>query len=431
MKLFSLQTTHFKQSNSISISKTSGLFILPLIVLFAILISSCSSSTRYTKSNETPTNLNRQTSSIRVLLDEREASTYLTLQSAVYLYDDEKKLAFVNPGHTIESYTAIDKIILRIDGKEFKAYKFFLKSVKDSYISFNDKSYNGSIQLTVSDNSINIVNYIDLEDYLNGVISKEMPLGVGTENLEALKALAICARTYAVLRMLEGKSLYDIFDDTRDQMYGGIDAESPLSDRAVEETKGILLEYDHNPALVFYSSTCGGHTAAVQDVFTNEEYPYLLGIKDGNEPYCKISSKFEWEESYSFEDVVDRLVDAALIKSSKYNFLEIDVNSRFNCGRVNELEIILEDEDGEEISVKIFGNDIRDVLRTGNGKSGLWSNSFHIKLSEDRIVLHGNGYGHGVGLCQWGAIYLSKTGWSYQDILQHYFPGTTVGSMDD
>ncbi len=132
--------------------------------------------------------------------------------------------------------------------------------------------------------------------------------------LKHLKALTICARTYATLRMQEGKSIYDIFDDTRDQMYGGKDAESPISDRAVEETSGMILSYANEPAVVFYSSTCGGHTAAVHNVFTNKEYPYLQGVLDGNEPYCKISSRYKWEEIYSKDVLIDRLVDAALIK---------------------------------------------------------------------------------------------------------------------
>jgi stage II sporulation protein D len=183
--------------------------------------------------------------------------------------------------------------------------------------------------------------------------------------------------------------------------------------------------------VVFYSSTCGGHTAAVHNVFTNKEYPYLQGAVDGNEPYCKISSRYEWEEIYSKDVLIDRLVDAALIKDESYIFKEISIKSKFDCGRVDELEILLEDADEEEISVNIYGNDIRGVLRTGDGKSDLWSTLFYIEEVGDKIIIEGNGYGHGVGLCQWGAIYLSKEGWNYEDILEHYFPGTSVGKVND
>ncbi len=91
----------------------------------------------------------------------------------------------------------------------------------------------------------------------------------------------------------------------------------------------------------------------------------------------------------------------------------------------------MEDLDGEEISVKIYGNDIRGVLRTGNGKSDLWSTLFDISDEGNEIIIDGNGYGHGVGLCQWGAIHLSQEGWNYEDILEHYFPGTSIGKLND
>lgn len=421
----------FKHINQFSLLKFLNLFFLLFVLILFVLFTGCSSSKRYTVETEIPTSIELTESSIRVLIDEDETSTFLTLQTPAHLYNSSKKLALINSGNTIECYNSSDEITVKIGSKKFTDKYFHLESLDNGYIKFNGKSYKGSIKLTTTDDIIEIVNYIDLEDYLKGVISKEMPLGVGTENLEALKALTICARTYATLRMQEGKSIYDIFNDTRDQMYGGKDAESPLSDRAVEETSGMILSYDNNPAIVFYSSTCGGHTAAVHNVFTNKEYPYLQGVVDGNKPYCKISSKYEWEEIYSKDVLVDRLIDAALIKNDYYKFEEININSRFDCGRVDELGILLEDTDGEENSIMIYGNDIRGVLKTGNGKSDLWSTLFDIEEDGDNIVINGKGYGHGVGLCQWGAIHLSQEGWNYEDILEHYFPGISIGQLND
>jgi len=95
------------------------------------------------------------------------------------------------------------------------------------------------------------------------------------------------------------------------------------------------------------------------------------------------------------------------------------------------LEFLFEDLNGEEISVKIYGNDIRGVLKTGEGKSDLWSTLFDTEKDGDRIIINGKGFGHGVGLCQWGAIHLSKEGWNYEDILEHYFPGTSIGKLND
>lgn len=428
---FSFHTILFKYTNLISLLKFLNLFPLFFVLILFTLFTGCSSSKRYTLETRIPTEIELKETALRVLIDQDETSKFLTLQTPVYLYNSTKKLALINPENTIECYCSTDELTVKIENKKFTDKYFYLESAGNSYIKFNGKSYKGSLKLTATDNFIEVVNYIDLEDYLKGVISKEMPLGVGTENLEALKALTICARTYATLRMQEGKSIYDIFDDTRDQMYGGKDAESPLSDRAVEETSGMMLSYDNETAVVFYSSTCGGHTAAVHNVFTNEEYPYLEGVVDGNESYCKISTRYEWEEIYSEDVLVDRLVNAALLEDDSYKFEEISINSRFDCGRVDELEILLEDTAGEEISIKIYGNDIRGVLHTVDGKSELWSTLFDIEDDGDRIVINGKGLGHGVGLCQWGAIHLSQEGWKYKDILEHYFPGTSIGKLND
>jgi len=427
----SLTKILFKHTNQLSLLKFPKLFSIIFILFLFFFITSCSSSKRYNVETEIPTRIEFNETAIRVLIIEDETSTFLTLQTPAYLYNSNKKLALINTGNTIECYNSSEEITVKIDSKKFTDNYFHLEPSDNNFIKFNDKSYSGSLKLAATDNSINIINYINLEDYLKGVISKEMPLGVGTANLEALKSLTICARTYAILKMKEGKSIYDIFDDTRDQMYGGKDAESPLSDLAVEETSGMILSYANEPAVVFYSSTCGGHTAAVHNVFTNQEYPYLEGVEDGNDPYCKLSTRYEWKEIYSKEVLIDRLVDAALLENNSYEFDEININGRFDCGRVDELEILLENMDGEDISVKIYGNDIRGVLMTGDGKSDLWSTLFDISDEGDKIVIDGNGYGHGVGLCQWGAIYLSQEGWNYDDILEHYFPGTSIGKLND
>ncbi|NUM61809.1 MAG: hypothetical protein HUU44_06620, partial [Ignavibacteriaceae bacterium] len=109
----------------------------------------------------------------------------------------------------------------------------------------------------------------------------------------------------------------------------------------------------------------------------------------------------------------------------------IIILSTFDSGRINELEFKVVDTNGNEKSIVVKGNEIRNVLRTANGKSILWSNMFELIVSSDSVELIGKGFGHGVGLCQWGAISLSKMGWSYEDILDHYYPGTYQESIND
>jgi stage II sporulation protein D len=266
-----------------------------------------------------------------------------------------------------------------------------------------------------------------MEDYVKGVLAKEMPVGKNEENLEALKALAVCVRTYAQKKLKDGKIYFDIYDDTRDQVYGGMDAESPLSNRAAGETKNLILKYDGTQATLFYHSTCGGYTESSQNVFTKEYVTYLKGIKDGSEPYCKISPRFEWTETYGKELIISRLKNYSLLNDLNYRLEDISILSRFNSGRVNEMEIKVVSNSSEKKTIIIKGNEIRSILRTSDGKMILWGTMFDVSKKSNSIVLSGKGFGHGVGLCQWGAIALSQKGWSYKDILEHYYPGTELG----
>jgi stage II sporulation protein D len=166
-------------------------------------------------------------------------------------------------------------------------------------------------------------------------------------------------------------------------------------------------------------------------VFTKENVPYLAGIKDGSDPYCKISPRFEWIETYSKELIISRLKSYSLLDNQNYSLDDISIINRFSSGRVNEMEIKVIGDGGEKKSIIIKGNEIRSIIRTADSKMILWSTLFDLSLKSNSVVLNGKGFGHGVGLCQWGAIALSRNGWNYEDILNHYYPGTETGNLND
>jgi stage II sporulation protein D len=413
-----------------------------LFFLLLLLVLSCSATKRFPSDTErqTPGKDNTEVvtdpvaninlSKVRILLDETESTTHLTFQSPVYLTVKNNKVALIKPGNTIECINNGDGIKVAINDQRFEGENFFLEAVEDN-ITFNGNSYRGIIQLSASRNFIGVVNHTTLEDYVKGVLSKEMPLGKGEENLEALKALALCVRTYAVIKIREGKSLYDLFDDTRDQVYGGLKAENPLSNKAADETQNMILRFDGTPAVLYYHSTCGGSTEAANNVFVKNEIPYMMGIEDGDEPYCKISPRFEWTEKYSEDKIIQRLKKASLLDVGEYVLDEINISSRFNSGRVNEIQFLVKDFSGKEKTISVFGNQIRYVLRTSDNKGILWSNFFDINFDGNVLEIYGKGFGHGVGLCQYGAIALSKNGRSYSEILKHYYPGIEIGLLND
>lgn len=423
-----LINSNVKQFSHLLIPKPPSSVFFAFLFLALILLSSCAGAERFSREKETSSYY----SEVRVLLDERESAAFLTIQSPVYLNYKSSSLVKIEPGNTLEIYENGDELQLNIGENSYSGNNFWLESPGRSSLQVNGKKYRGKIILSSTRKRIDIINTLLLEDYVKGILSREMPLGKGEENLEALKALAICARTYAVTKMAENKPLFDLFSDSRDQNYGGYDAERLITNKAVDETYGTILTFNNSPAQLYYHSTCGGRTEAVNNVFTQVEIPFLMGVEDGNEPFCRYSSRYKWEENLKAGDIVDRLINLSLLKDVSYTLEEIEIESRFESGRVNQLDFILLNEYNEEEIISVYGNNIRTVLRIKNGRQGLWSNFFEIEYHDkNKIIITGKGFGHGVGLCQWGAIHLSRIGWSYKDILNHYYPGTEIGLLND
>lgn len=402
-----------------------------VLLIFLLVLNSCSSSKRFTSNEENPTRkIDTEINSIRILLDENSAALHITIQNKVYLFNEKRKIAEVNSGNTIECFGNPETVSVKIGRQNYIGKYFQIVAANGNSVKYNGKSYKGNLRIVSTGNSVALVNFIDIENYLKGVVAKEMPLGNGNDNFEGLKAFTICARTYAAAKMYEGSSLYDIFPDTRDQVYGGELAEETISNKAVEETSGMILVYDGRPAKVYYHSTCGGETENVENVFPKPPQPYLVATDDGDDPFCKISPRFKWEETYSSAEIVQRLYDSNVIQSTKYALDDIRIVEKFNSGRVKDLEIDLNSGSGDK-EIHLYGNEIRFKLRTPGKNLVLWSTLFEIRKSGDRIVFSGRGYGHGVGMCQWGTIGRSRAGQSYTQILNHYFPGTTLSRLND
>jgi stage II sporulation protein D len=402
------------------------------ISFIILLLWGCSSSERYTRKEEFAESTG--TNFIRLLIDANTKELEFEVESPVYLFSDERKVALINPGNKIKIVSNGSEARCEIRDKIFEASNFNLVPQSSTFI-YKGKDFKGDIKIISSGDSIRLVNSIELEEYLKGVIPREMPLGKGDEYYEALKAFAICARTYAIMKMTKNQSSFnrfDVYTDVRDQVYGGASVQNPISNKAVDETRNMIITYNGLPAVVYYHSTCGGHTEDVSNVFSSETIDYLRGVEDGDPPFCSSSFSFKWEETYSKEIFINRLVENGLLTSNLYLIQDVFVQSRFSSGRVKQLEVILRDEYGKEKIINLYGNNIRSIIRTANNKSILKSNWFDVSFDEnENIIIKGKGYGHGVGLCQWGALSQSKQGVSYKEILSHYFPGTSISSYND
>lgn len=291
------------------------------------------------------------------------------------------------------------------------------------------RTYNGDVLITKSGASnIQLINRVNLEDYLKGVVPSEMPSGKDGYG-EALKAQAICARTYALKKMFARKNeSFDVYADVWDQVYKGKNAEKPLASEAIQATHGDVLMFEDTLATIYYHSTCGGLTEAVQNVWPSESYPYLQAQKDivGSEFACSVSPLFRWERSFNLFEL-DSLFNISYKKSFLNQIVSDTTKLVFNAritertkqGRVQKMTISYGD-----TSVVITGYTIRRFFAKSN-QGHLKSRFFSITFTDSSLVINGGGYGHGVGMCQWGALNMSEKGFKYYDILVNkYFKGT-------
>lgn len=299
-------------------------------------------------------------------------------------------------------------------------------------VRINGREYRGRFQLSAEAAGVSAVNLLDVEQYLDGVVGAEM--GKRTElELEALRAQAVISRTVALKALgrwrLRG---YDLVATVADQAYAGIGFETPVSNRAVEETRGEVVTWQGQVIDAFFHSTCGGRTADGTEVFAGADRPYLRSIHDVDElgrVWCSISPRFHWQESWTGDalrrTLAETLPAAGGSAELARTLQDLRVVDRTATGRVAHLSIR-----GERAGLTVTGPVARLLLRSADG-SILRSANFTLQLTRSgarvvQLVAQGSGAGHGVGMCQWGALARSRAGASYQAILSAYFPGTEI-----
>ncbi|RDV82553.1 SpoIID/LytB domain-containing protein [Ammonifex thiophilus] len=290
--------------------------------------------------------------------------------------------------------------------------------------SFSGQRYRGHLRLDLDGNALRLINELDMEDYLKGVVPGEMP---ASWPLEALKAQAVAARSYAWCKVEKAgtQAPYQLLSDTRDQVYGGMNYEQPNSSRAVEETRGEVLLCGGKPVAAYFCSSDGGYTERAEDVW---RYPcdYLAARPD---PYDHVSGNphYGWQESFTPDQVASRLIqrgyDVTVVE-------DVYVVERTATGRVKVLEVLGRNGSGQMVRQKL-GN--ADYVRIVFGLKAPASDMIKVydpatgKLL--RITFTGDGWGHCLGMSQWGARGMAERGFSYRDILAFYYPGAKLAKL--
>jgi stage II sporulation protein D len=292
----------------------------------------------------------------------------------------------------------VNEVYSRIPAKKERMEK--IGSIKGNLLVMGSR-YGGDIDVWKGENGLYIINELPLEEYIKAVVAEEMSVDW---DMEALKAQAVVSRTYAVYqKSLNGNSSYHIVSSVLNQVYKGENSDVRAA-YAVAETSGEILTYNGDPIEAFYHSTCGGMTENPEDIF-GKSYPYLKPVKSS----CDLSPYSAWSRTIKFEDI-EKALGIPGIKG-------ISVKSFTSTKRVRQLNIKT-----ASGTTAINATDLRKAL----GWSRLPSTNFTLSRHGDSVLFEGSGYGHGVGLCQWGALKMARDGKNYREILSFFYPGTTI-----
>ncbi|MFT4414427.1 SpoIID/LytB domain-containing protein [Fredinandcohnia humi] len=325
----------------------------------------------------------------------------------------------------------------------------------------NNLKYRGSFELKPSGEKVQVINQLDMEDYLKGVVPSEMP---SSWHIEALKAQAIAARSYAQNSM-------NLSNTTSSQVYRGFSGETARTNQAIEETKGLLVKYNGKPIQTFFYSTSGGRTSNVGDVWNSNQssFPYLVSVEDKYEvsPYSSWSytfsalsvlKQFGFNDSTILYDVLsvpsgaNGEVRAVTVKTSNGDKTisgnESVIRKLFPTGESKYYNQILSNwftikvnKEQKDLSVQTAAGteDLSAVkgqmVQTAAGVQTISEENVTVQTANgristvggvDSIVLNGKGWGHRIGMSQYGAKGYAENGWTAEQILTHYFQGTTV-----
>jgi stage II sporulation protein D len=254
----------------------------------------------------------------------------------------------------------------------------------------------GDVVVRAHGTHLELINVLPLEDYVAAVLGGEMPVSFP---LDALKAQAVAARTYAVRRKIETLDQpYHLGSGVLAQVYGGVHREDARTRAATEATRGEILTYELAPAEAYFHSSCGGRTESGLAAL-NRDLPYLKSV----DCPCAHAAATHWSLKLTEHD----------LENDFHQRGGLSVESRSTTGRARRVHVGERSVDAVSFRERVGYDKVKslafDVVKTGNG-----------------FLLSGKGYGHGAGLCQWGAKAFADQGWDYRRILEHYYPGTEI-----
>lgn len=297
---------------------------------------------------------------------------------------------------------------LIINGIKISEKQLKIDAASGDMLTYDNKEYQGSLLLIVENQCCYVINQIYLEDYIYSVLKSESWPGWP---LEVNKAFAIASRSYAMVKYLEGiknKKPYHIKNTNAHQTYNGFHTNAVLK-RAVDETIGLILTHNKKPIIAMFDCCCGDVIPAHLSTIDLKKAPYLARKVPCT--FCKSSKIYRWKLEFELDEFQKHLqASGHVIKQLR----DIYVSKKDKAGAVE--EIVIKDRDKQHV---ITGKQFYSMF------SKVKSFCYAIIKKGKKITIEGKGYGHHLGICQWGARNMINHGWNYRSILSFYYPGTT------
>lgn len=302
---------------------------------------------------------------------------------------------------------------VKLNKYSFKIYAIKIKPERKADIFLNRYRLRGDLEIIRQKNgTLLAINEIDIEDYLCGVLREEVS---PHWPLAALKAQAVAARTFALYQnSIVGDKDYALDNTVYSQVYGGVRQETWPTTRAVRQTAGEVLTYNEKIFPAFFHATCGGQTEDASKLW-DINIPPLKGV---NCPFCQRSPHYSWKAEIPFSQIKQKL-------NKKGHKL----------GRISRISAIGRDKSGRVEKIKISGD--KEIIIEANkfrlivGADLIRSANFKMVVKNKNLLMQGFGWGHGVGLCQWGAYFMAKKGFDYRQILGYYYPESRISTNNE
>ena len=345
---------------------------------------------------------------LRIMLTKATFPAVYFTDEEVIIEDGSENLYKITNKHNLQLSMSGNKLFF--EGNSFPLPVTLYNNENRFFI--NGKGYRGKLEVKEINGKYVFINLINLEEYLRGVVSKEMP---ASWPLEALKAQAVIARTYAIYKATKTNRVgFDLYDSTMDQVYYGLEGESSSGDMAVTYTKDIVILHDNEIIKSYYHSTSGGRTEEPINVW-GDDYPYLESTICG---YDRQSPSYTWEYKVSRKKMNELLRKSGYAAKTLQRMRPLKYTS---SGRNRIISLVYKD----RTKAEILGVDLRTLV--GNVK--VKSTKFQILNRRDSFIFRGKGSGHGVGLCQWGARGMADKGFTFEAILNKYYRDISLSKL--